>query len=175
MISILSLTLTLSLTSTCLPPDSSSSLQHRSAEASIVLIQVKKKPEASSESPAPKRLPPSRRGSIIVYDDQPFSFLPSASSEVSLNASTPASTDTLPVVGWESAKLYKPPTFTSRFLNESEVPPPVVKDTLIIEDHPRGTISTVWINMMKQGLSEWLRIPVIVARGTGDGYDSVWD
>lgn len=70
---------------------------------------------------------------------------------------------------WESARPYKPPTFSERYKNESEVPPPVIKDDLIIEDFPEGQMSTVWINMVKQGLSEWIRIPVIVARGRFPG------
>jgi hypothetical protein len=32
-----------------------------------------------------------------------------------------------------------------------------------------GTISTAWINMVKEGLSEWIKIPVIIARGTEPG------
>lgn len=64
---------------------------------------------------------------------------------------------------------YEPPHFLSRYQAESEVPPPVVRDRLVIDDFPRGTISTAWIKMMKQGLSEWLRLPVIVARGIEDG------
>ena len=49
------------------------------------------------------------------------------------------------------------------------MPPPIVHDRLVIEDFPVGTISTAWINMVKQGLSEWIRIPVIVARGVEPG------
>ncbi len=63
----------------------------------------------------------------------------------------------------------RPPVFSDRYRNESEVPPPIVHDRLVIEDFPVGTISTAWINMVKQGLSEWIRIPVIVARGVEPG------
>ncbi|KAI8904441.1 hypothetical protein EDD86DRAFT_213477 [Gorgonomyces haynaldii] len=68
-----------------------------------------------------------------------------------------------------SAHQYKPPVFAARYKNESEVPPPVVRDSLVIEDYPMGTISTAWINMVKQGLSEWMRVPVIIARGVEPG------
>ncbi len=69
----------------------------------------------------------------------------------------------------DSAKAYKPPVFSARYQNESKVPPPVVRDTLNIEEYPKGKISTAWINMVKQGLSEWIRVPVIIARGIEDG------
>lgn len=59
--------------------------------------------------------------------------------------------------------------FSDRYLNESQVPPAVIRDRLVIEEFPAGTISTAWINMMKQGLSEWIRVPVIVARGMEPG------
>ena len=49
------------------------------------------------------------------------------------------------------------------------MPPPVVRDRLVVEEFPAGTISTAWINMVKQGLSEWIRVPVIVARGVEPG------
>lgn len=65
---------------------------------------------------------------------------------------------------WESVHRYKPPVFAERIKNESDVPPPVVRDSLVIEEFPMGTISTAWINMVKEGFSEWIRIPVIIAR-----------
>lgn len=70
---------------------------------------------------------------------------------------------------WESVHRYNPPVFAQRYENESDVPPPVVRDTLNIDEFPKGTISTAWINMVKEGLSEWIRIPVIIARGTESG------
>ncbi|KAJ3383263.1 hypothetical protein HDU84_003742 [Entophlyctis sp. JEL0112] len=85
-----------------------------------------------------------RAGSIVVYDDDKAK-------------------------SWESARHYRPPTFSARHQNESDVPPAVVADELVIDDFPVGKISTVWINMVKEGLSEWIRVPVIVARGVNPG------
>jgi hypothetical protein len=69
---------------------------------------------------------------------------------------------------WGSVQNYRPPIF-SRIINEHDVPPPTVFDTLDISALPLGSISTCWINMVKAGLSEWIRIPVIVARGVAPG------
>ncbi|KAJ3074946.1 hypothetical protein HDU98_009721 [Podochytrium sp. JEL0797] len=101
-----------------------------------------------------------RRGSIIIYDDP-------ATTEKSPQPA--AGSMAHGVKYWESAHHYRPPTFSARYQNESDVPPPVVRDSLVIEEFPMGKISTVWINMVKQGLSEWVRVPVIVARGVNPG------
>jgi hypothetical protein len=69
---------------------------------------------------------------------------------------------------WGSVQNYKAPNF-SRITNEHDVPPPTIFDTLDISELPMGTISTCWINMVKDGLSEWMRIPVIVAKGVAPG------
>jgi hypothetical protein len=74
---------------------------------------------------------------------------------------------TTPATKWESAQAYEPPSFETQ--QDTEVPPPVVRDRLVVEDFPVGTISTAWIKMVRQGLSEWLRLPVIVCRGTEEG------
>lgn len=74
---------------------------------------------------------------------------------------------TTPATKWESAQAYEPPSFETQ--QDTEVPPPVVRDRLVVEDFPIGTISTAWIKMVRQGLSEWLRLPVIVCRGTEEG------
>ncbi|KAI9364432.1 hypothetical protein DFJ73DRAFT_809382 [Zopfochytrium polystomum] len=140
----------------------------------------------STQSVRPSR---GRAGSIIIYDDQPLRVLPKEfESQLSLdpnvgpvssgsplagataNSSTSSSaSSSLGMKYWESARHYRPPVFSARYQNESEVPPPVVRDCLKIEEFPEGKISTAWINMVKQGLSEWLRIPVIVARGVNPG------
>ncbi|KAI9144553.1 hypothetical protein BKA69DRAFT_1055684 [Paraphysoderma sedebokerense] len=151
--------------------------------STILLIHV-----ASADSKASKRAhmakrPPARHGSVIVYDDQPIQMFSnstaSATSATISTAATPnpsspllsptSSSASLPLQEWELAKQYHPPSFSSRFANESEVPPPVIKDALVIEEFPRGKISTCWINMVKTGLSDWIRIPCIVARGVEDG------
>ncbi|KAJ3268176.1 hypothetical protein HDV01_003359 [Terramyces sp. JEL0728] len=114
-----------------------------------------------------------RKGSIIVYDDQPMMNLPNElmrreSIAAELGNVGKGKTN-LSTKYWESAHHYIPPVLSDRHCNESDVPPPIVRDDLNIEDFPAGTISTAWINMVKQGLSEWIRIPVIVARGTQAG------
>lgn len=83
------------------------------------------------------------------------------------------------------AQVYKPPVIRSRF--EAEVPPPIVAgmnlphntsdypclldlplpfpDALSINDFPKGEVRTAWINMVRSPLGEWIRVPVLVARG----------
>ncbi|TPX35144.1 hypothetical protein SmJEL517_g02366 [Synchytrium microbalum] len=150
---------------------------------------------ASTSNTSMMRNPFRRKGSIIVYDDQPSwsmesGFFPmpgdpgspllttygslanmsnSQTSMIDLSQANAANNYNLAVKYWDSARHYRPPSMSARYVNESDVPPPVIRDTLDIEEFPVGKISTVWINMMKQGLSEWLRVPVIVARGTEDG------
>ncbi|KAJ3098396.1 hypothetical protein HDU97_004024 [Phlyctochytrium planicorne] len=157
-------------------------------DATIVVIQIHFKPRiernsslyldngmvtptsaTSSTAPGLPRQHRGRAGSIIVYDDQPLWNLPrEMDSQVSLEG-TMAGNSNLGVKYWDSAKHYRPPIFSARYQNESEVPPPVVRDNLVIEEFEVGKISTAWINMLKQGLSEWLRIPVIIARGVKEG------
>lgn len=171
-----------------------------------------------------RRREPRRKGSLVVYDDQPYWNLPQnvaqrmAAQEANASASAiPVSSDdiggelaatlkanhlldsSVPTVSsstsataatsgantatttrerrnslamlrgkMEASQIYEPPTFAC--LNQdTDVPPPVVRDRLVVEDFPKHSISTAWIKMVKQGLSEWLRLPVIVCRGTEDG------
>lgn len=113
-----------------------------------------------------------RTSSIIIFDElngtPPHVTLPALDSQISLMDLTSVGQSGAPPY-LESAKRYIPPAFTERSINESEVPPPVIKDSLVIEDFPTSQISTAWINMVKQGLSDWIRIPVIVARGKEPG------
>jgi environmental stress-induced protein Ves len=142
------------------------SLNH-SEEAKVLLIQIDYKP-ASNDVPNPYKLTRTTTGSAFVYVERPGT----ERSHVDLSASTLDLTGSMTSLGschLESIRHYKPPSFTSRAQNESAVPPAVCRDSLNIEEFPKGIISTVWINMVKQGLSEWVRIPVIVARGIEDG------
>ena len=111
-----------------------------------------------------------RTSSIIIFDElnatPPHISVPALDSQMSLMDLTSIG-QAPPYL--ESAKRYIPPAFTERSLNECEVPPPIIIDSLVIEDFPTSQISTAWINMVKQGLSEWIRIPVIVARGKEPG------
>ncbi|KAI9006939.1 hypothetical protein DFJ74DRAFT_773549 [Hyaloraphidium curvatum] len=139
-------------------------------DATLVLIEIARQMDPSLyKSPSVARAP-RRKGSIIVFDDQPLQYLPAAfESRGSISGDSPADANTLPVKQWDSVQLYRPPNLSSRYANESHVPPPVIKDSLKLDDFPRGQISTAWINIMKQGLGEWIRVPVIIARGSEDG------
>ncbi|KAI8922609.1 hypothetical protein BC831DRAFT_475199 [Entophlyctis helioformis] len=139
------------------------------AVASVTQSQTASQPQ-SSVAQHPQRLR-GRAGSIIVYDDQPMWTLPKEMErQMTLSdVGSPPLGPNLTTKYWESAHHYRPPLFSSRYQNESEVPPPIVRDSLVIEEFPQGKISTAWINMVKQGLSEWIRVPVIIARGTEPG------
>ncbi|KAI9478339.1 MAG: hypothetical protein EXX96DRAFT_570460 [Benjaminiella poitrasii] len=168
---------------------------------------------ASGGEDAPsRRREPRRKGSLVVYDDQPFWNLPQDVAQRIVAQEANASAAAIPVssdnIGGELAatlkrdteptaannnktrtmkpgierrnsiailrdklettQIYEPPTF-SDLNQDTDVPPPVVRDRLVIEDFPKHTISTAWIKMVKQGLSEWMRLPVIVCRGSEEG------
>ncbi|KAI9003697.1 hypothetical protein BC832DRAFT_87777 [Gaertneriomyces semiglobifer] len=156
-------------------------------DATVLMIQVSLiRPERRMSSDVTSPRPRGRAGSIIVYDDQPLPPFSAEGSSMNLDASASKeglagrswqsvqdmllnAPTNVPLKHWDSARHYRPPVFSARYKSESEVPPAVIRDNLIIEEFPRGTISTAWINMVKQGLSEWLRVPVIIARGKDDG------
>lgn len=154
--------------------------------------------QTEEDASASRRRDPRRKGSLVVYDDQPYWNLPQNAAQRMAAQEANASASSIPVssddIGgelatslkkteptkerrnslsmlagkMESSQIYEPPTFD--FLNQdTDVPPPVVRDRLVVEDFPKHSISTAWIKMVKQGLSEWLRLPVIVCRGTEDG------
>ena len=126
-----------------------------------------------------RRREPRRKGSLVVYDDHPYPNQRTQENTSSHEEKKPIATPkeeqrprrssiSLLRGKMESSQIYEPPTFD--FLNQdTDVPPPVVRDRLVVEDFPKHSISTAWIKMVKQGLSEWLRMPVIVCRGTEDG------
>ncbi|EPB89898.1 hypothetical protein HMPREF1544_03281 [Mucor circinelloides 1006PhL] len=64
--------------------------------------------------------------------------------------------------------IYEPPAF-ALIHKDTDMPPPVTRDKLEVDEFPLNTISTAWIKMMTQGLSEWLKLPIVVCRGTEDG------
>ncbi|RKO89656.1 HutD-domain-containing protein [Blyttiomyces helicus] len=141
-------------------------------DATVLIMQLSliepDRRSSLSDPYAPLR-PRGRAGSIIIYDDQPMS-LPNLYDPSSTTGTEPTPNAlSLPLKQWDSARNYRPPVFSARFQNESDVPPPVVRDNLVIDEFPIGKISTVWMNMVKQGLSEWIRVPVIVARGMQEG------
>ncbi|KAI8391234.1 uncharacterized protein BYT42DRAFT_556125 [Radiomyces spectabilis] len=136
-----------------------------------------------------RRREPRRKGSLVVYDDQPLWNLPQELAQKMVAKEASASASAMPTsfddVGGELAsvlkglaidetlkrdttQMYEPPAFALAH-QDTDVPPPVVRDRLVIEDFPKHSISTAWIKMIKQGLSEWVRLPVIVCRGTEEG------
>lgn len=103
-----------------------------------------------------RRLDP-RRKPLVVYEDTPT--LSSAAADGKKE----------PIPNKSPTTIKPTPNFDFLINQDTDVPPPVVRDRLIVEDFPKHSISTAWIKMVKQGLSEWLRLPVIVCRGTEDG------
>ncbi|KAI9321442.1 hypothetical protein BX666DRAFT_1902139 [Dichotomocladium elegans] len=138
--------------------------------------------------------PPRRKGSLVVYDDQPLQgalqkgplaagepiILPSDETVGELASSLQSTglssvdegmrRDSIAMLQGtlDSTQMYIPPSIALH-PQDTDVPPPIVRDRLVIEDFPVHTISTAWIKMVKQGLSEWIRLPAIVCRGTADG------
>ncbi|KAI9258970.1 hypothetical protein BDA99DRAFT_538888 [Phascolomyces articulosus] len=157
-----------------------------------------------------QRREPRRKGSLVVYDDQPL--INQLGSTSATTTSTTASvgglggitSEPMPIPGsmdvevdilasnlqqselasvdegmrrdsiamlrgkLDTSQVYEPPSF-ALLPQDTDVPPPVVRDRLVIEDFPINTISTAWIKMVKQGLSEWVRLPAIICRGSEDG------
>ncbi|KAI8386965.1 hypothetical protein BD560DRAFT_321264 [Blakeslea trispora] len=82
--------------------------------------------------------------------------------------------DSLNLELFDPNAIYEPPPF-ALIHSDTQMPPPVIRDKLEVEDFPLSAISTAWIKMMTQGLSEWLKLPVIVCRGSQDGVISQID
>ncbi|KAF7728517.1 hypothetical protein EC973_005921 [Apophysomyces ossiformis] len=140
-----------------------------------------------------------RRSSLVVYPDQPLQRLPQdVAQKLAAIEASPTTTDeanelanqlmrrsslssldecarrdSLAVLQGvlDPTQMYEPPAF-ALLHPETEMPPPIVRDRLVIEEFPKHTISTAWIKMMSQGLNEWIRLPVIVCRGSEDGVTS---
>ncbi|KAI8647153.1 hypothetical protein BD408DRAFT_408688 [Parasitella parasitica] len=144
----------------------------------------------AAEDDAPsRRREPRRKGSLVVYDDQPGRNLAQTGASAKQSSSDSIGGELASALKQQqqqppvpqqrrssismlrgkidATQIYEPPIFS--LTQDTDVPPPVVRDRLVVEDFPKHTISTAWIKMVKQGLSEWLRLPVIVCRGTEDG------
>lgn len=72
------------------------------------------------------------------------------------------------LTGIDPNGIYEPPAFALMH-KDTDMPPPVIRDRLEVDEFPLNAISTAWIKIMTQGLSEWIKLPVIVCRGTEDG------
>ena len=140
-----------------------------------------------------QRREPRRRGSLVVYDDKDTNEehitvsaepvpIPGAKAEADTLASSLEKSVELSGVDEgtrrdsiamlrgtvDKSQMYTPPLFALT-RQDTDVPPPVVRDRLVVEDFPVNTISTAWIKMVKQGLNEWIRLPAIICRGAEDG------
>ncbi|KAI8343670.1 hypothetical protein BC941DRAFT_465833 [Chlamydoabsidia padenii] len=69
---------------------------------------------------------------------------------------------------YDPTQLYEPNSISAIRI-QATMPKPVIRDRLVIDEFARNSTNTVWINMVTQGLNEWIRIPVIVLRGLEDG------
>ncbi|KAL0081625.1 hypothetical protein F4703DRAFT_1868243 [Phycomyces blakesleeanus] len=142
-------------------------------EVTLVVIQVAES-TAVTEQPHTERRPsalPSeirqgrRNSSLVVCPNQPDSAIKTP-EDISLNTPREELQGAQPT--WDSTQIYEPPS-SAFFHFDSEMPPPMIRDRLVIEDYPLHTTSTAWIKMMTQGMNEWLKLPVIVCRGSADG------
>ncbi|GAN10889.1 succinylglutamate desuccinylase/aspartoacylase subfamily protein, partial [Mucor ambiguus] len=133
-----------------------------------------------------QRRPSNRRPSLLVPMEQESDAIkaPTAQSptaELDSKLQTMSASDEQPkrvglqrrdsLINMESFDpnaIYQPPAF-ALIHKDTDMPPPVTRDKLEVDEFPLNTISTAWIKMMTQGLSEWLKLPIIVCRGTEDG------
>ncbi|KAI8086709.1 uncharacterized protein BX664DRAFT_336579 [Halteromyces radiatus] len=69
---------------------------------------------------------------------------------------------------YDPTQLYKPDSVPAIHVRV-DLPHPVVRERLKVEDFEEYSTNTVWIKMVTQGLNEWVRIPVIVLRGSENG------
>ncbi|KAI9031913.1 hypothetical protein CLU79DRAFT_730653 [Phycomyces nitens] len=113
-------------------------------------------PPSPSEPDTPsRRREVNRKGSLVIADK--FS-MPEAADVLEPKRDLPKAHDV--------AQIYNPPTFV---INDTDTPPPVVRDRLVVDDFPKHSVSTAWIKMIRQGLNEWIRLPVIICRGSEEG------
>ncbi|KAJ3125638.1 hypothetical protein HK100_010676 [Physocladia obscura] len=66
----------------------------------------------------------------------------------------------------DSTRIYKPPVLDkqSRITDTFATNAPSC-DELNLDEFEAGKVSVVWINLVKQGLGDWIKIPVIIAKG----------
>ncbi|KAI8073935.1 hypothetical protein BC940DRAFT_324604 [Gongronella butleri] len=168
-------------------------------EALVIYIQLqehiqKKEPTTTTQDIAPSRRRPSlpRRHSLVPYGQTgelppqlDMSKIDLSPTDMTMTEQLRSATyspseeanrrDSLAFLThrYDPTQLYQPDMTTSALGIRTDLPEPVVRDRLIIEDFSEHTISTVWIKMMTQGLSDWIRVPVIVLRGSKEGIHRV--
>ncbi|KAI9012035.1 hypothetical protein CLU79DRAFT_805956 [Phycomyces nitens] len=147
-------------------------------KVTLVVIQVAESTDVVKEANTerrPSELPSQirqgrRNSSLVVYPNQDESVLKSAEKVLSDKQEESQGGQAT----WDSTQIYEPPS-SAFFHFDSEMPPPMIRDRLVIEDYPLHTTSTAWIKMMTQGMNEWLKLPVIVCRGSAEGVASSID
>jgi len=72
-------------------------------------------------------------------------------------------------VGLHQYKWTRTPYVAPTSANQTLAPPPIVVDDLDINSFEQGKIHTAWINLVQDGFGEWIKIPVIIARGVKEG------
>ncbi|KAI9269413.1 hypothetical protein BY458DRAFT_533758 [Sporodiniella umbellata] len=82
--------------------------------------------------------------------------------------------DSLAGISFDPSIVYHPPSMALSH-QDTDLPPPVTREKLEVNEFPLGTIRTAWIKIMTQGLGEWVKLPVIVCRGKEDGVISKID
>ncbi|KAI7893363.1 uncharacterized protein EV154DRAFT_501775 [Mucor mucedo] len=144
-------------------------------EATVVVIQIEEGKtyggtlqKQASTSPTADVVPSQRRQtdrrpSLIVSVDQPNTEFNQ------LNITEKIENERRDSYGsFDPSIIYEPPAFALMH-KDTDMPPPVTRDRLDVDEFPLKAISTAWIKIMTQGLSEWIKLPIIVCRGTGDG------
>ncbi|PHZ15221.1 uncharacterized protein RHIMIDRAFT_234582 [Rhizopus microsporus ATCC 52813] len=121
-----------------------------------LLVSLNEQPP-NNEEEKPEKDEKSRRLSILSLNDEAVPDRP-----------LPTRRDSLAGISFDPSIVYEPPPFALSH-QDTEVPPPVIRDKLEVDEFPFSTISTAWIKIMTQGLSEWVKLPVIVCRGKEDG------
>lgn len=146
-------------------------------EATVVVVQIEegktyggtlqKQPPVSPTNIVPsQRRQAGRRPSLIVSVDQQ-NQLDSRFNQ--LNITEKIENERRDSYGaFDPNLVYEPPAFALMY-KDTNMPPPVTRDRLDVDEFPLKAISTAWIKIMTQGLSEWIKLPIIVCRGTGDG------
>lgn len=129
-------------------------------------ILPKQTPTSPTNIVPSQRRQSNRRPSLIVSVDQPEQL---DSRFNQLNITEKIENERRDSYGsFDPGVIYEPPAF-ALIHKDTNMPPPVTRDRLDVDEFPLKAISTAWIKIMTQGLSEWIRLPIIVCRGTGDG------
>lgn len=123
------------------------------SSSTFVVFQIRQQEQSVQEVPFGLK----RKGSILILDDSTTVPI-AATGENGMTARHPL-----------GAKLYHEPSFSEIASASEMAPSPIVVDSLVIDDFPPGCISSAWVNMVKQGLGEWIRVPLLIARGVQKG------